>query len=188
MVVRSASRSSVLGGRPVRPSAASFPARLAMGVWKWLRPSSPVSPSISALSQARSRTVKHDGFRILARKQGKRVLLWSRRGADFTYRFPAIAEVDLVQPAGASGRVWRDNSAHPLVLVSHATLPHSKRTASSIADCRGGRSILRRSGAKRGKRFGAGAESAENAIAARLHDVRQNGVGEAEGASDSDIG
>jgi hypothetical protein len=36
--------------------------------------------------------IKHDGFRILARKQGERVQVWSRRGADFTYRFPAIAE------------------------------------------------------------------------------------------------
>jgi bifunctional non-homologous end joining protein LigD len=36
--------------------------------------------------------VKHDGFRILARKQDERVQVWSRRGADFTYRFPAIAE------------------------------------------------------------------------------------------------
>ena len=36
--------------------------------------------------------VKHDGFRVLARKQGERVRVWSRRGADSTYRFPAIAE------------------------------------------------------------------------------------------------
>jgi bifunctional non-homologous end joining protein LigD len=36
--------------------------------------------------------IKHDGFRILARKQGERVQVWSRRGTDFTYRFPAIAE------------------------------------------------------------------------------------------------
>jgi bifunctional non-homologous end joining protein LigD len=36
--------------------------------------------------------IKHDGFRILARKQGERVQIWSRLGADFTYRFPAIAE------------------------------------------------------------------------------------------------
>jgi len=32
------------------------------------------------------------GFRILARKQGERVLLWSRRGADFTDRFHRIAD------------------------------------------------------------------------------------------------
>ena len=36
--------------------------------------------------------VKHDGFGILARKQGERVKIWSRRGADFTDRFSRIAE------------------------------------------------------------------------------------------------
>ena len=36
--------------------------------------------------------MKHDGFRILARKPGERVQIWSRRGANFTDRFPAIAE------------------------------------------------------------------------------------------------
>jgi hypothetical protein len=36
--------------------------------------------------------IKHDGFRILARKEGERVQVWSRRGATFTYRFPAIAQ------------------------------------------------------------------------------------------------
>jgi bifunctional non-homologous end joining protein LigD len=36
--------------------------------------------------------VKHDGFRILAWKQGERVLVWSRRAADFTGRFARIAD------------------------------------------------------------------------------------------------
>jgi bifunctional non-homologous end joining protein LigD len=36
--------------------------------------------------------VKHDGFRILAHKLGERAKIRSRRGADFTDRFPAIAE------------------------------------------------------------------------------------------------
>jgi bifunctional non-homologous end joining protein LigD len=36
--------------------------------------------------------VKHEGFRILARKLGERSMVWSRRGADFTHRFPTIAE------------------------------------------------------------------------------------------------
>jgi bifunctional non-homologous end joining protein LigD len=36
--------------------------------------------------------VKHDGFRVLARNRGEHVDVWSRRSADFTYRFPAIAE------------------------------------------------------------------------------------------------
>ena len=36
--------------------------------------------------------VKHDGFRALAKKQGARVDVWSRRGTDFTDKFPKIAE------------------------------------------------------------------------------------------------
>jgi bifunctional non-homologous end joining protein LigD len=43
--------------------------------------------------------VKHDGFRILARKEGERMKVWSRRGADFTDRFPAIAEAVRGLPA-----------------------------------------------------------------------------------------
>jgi bifunctional non-homologous end joining protein LigD len=35
--------------------------------------------------------VKHDGFRTLARKQGKRVDVWSRYGTDFTAKFSNIA-------------------------------------------------------------------------------------------------
>ena len=37
--------------------------------------------------------VKHDGYRIIARKDGSRVTLWSRYGANFTDRLPKIAEV-----------------------------------------------------------------------------------------------
>jgi ATP dependent DNA ligase domain len=36
--------------------------------------------------------IKHDGFRIIARKVGKRVKLYSRPGNDLTYRFPLIVE------------------------------------------------------------------------------------------------
>jgi bifunctional non-homologous end joining protein LigD len=36
--------------------------------------------------------VKHDGYRILARKEGSRVTLWSRYGTNFTDRLPKIAE------------------------------------------------------------------------------------------------
>ena len=35
--------------------------------------------------------VKHDGYRLLARKEGLRVKLWTRHGTDFTDRFPRIA-------------------------------------------------------------------------------------------------
>jgi bifunctional non-homologous end joining protein LigD len=36
--------------------------------------------------------VKHDGFRVIARKVGKRVRLYSRPGNDLTYRFPLIVD------------------------------------------------------------------------------------------------
>jgi hypothetical protein len=36
--------------------------------------------------------IKHDGFRIIARKNGARVRLYSRPGNDFTHRFPLIVE------------------------------------------------------------------------------------------------
>ena len=36
--------------------------------------------------------VKHDGYRLLARKEGERVTLWSRHGTKLTDRLPRIAE------------------------------------------------------------------------------------------------
>jgi len=36
--------------------------------------------------------IKHDGFRIIARKDGPRVRLYSRPGNDLTDRFPLIVE------------------------------------------------------------------------------------------------
>ena len=36
--------------------------------------------------------VKHDGYRIIARKDGSRVTLWSRYGTNFTDRLPKVAE------------------------------------------------------------------------------------------------
>jgi bifunctional non-homologous end joining protein LigD len=36
--------------------------------------------------------IKHDGFRVIARKDGKRVRLYSRPGNDLTQRFPLIVD------------------------------------------------------------------------------------------------
>jgi len=36
--------------------------------------------------------IKHDGFRVIARKTGKQVKLYSRPGNDLTWRFPLIVE------------------------------------------------------------------------------------------------
>jgi bifunctional non-homologous end joining protein LigD len=37
--------------------------------------------------------IKHDGIRVIARKQHTRIKLYSRPGNDLTYRFPLIVEV-----------------------------------------------------------------------------------------------
>jgi bifunctional non-homologous end joining protein LigD len=44
--------------------------------------------------------MKHDGYRLLARKQGEDVGLWTRYGTDFTDRFPRIAEAVRALPVG----------------------------------------------------------------------------------------
>jgi ATP-dependent DNA ligase len=36
--------------------------------------------------------IKHDGFRVIARKESKRIRLYSRPGNDLTHRFPLIVE------------------------------------------------------------------------------------------------
>jgi bifunctional non-homologous end joining protein LigD len=36
--------------------------------------------------------IKHDGFRIIARKEGDRVRLYTRNGRDFTHRFALIVD------------------------------------------------------------------------------------------------
>ena len=36
--------------------------------------------------------IKHDGFRVIARKRDDQIRLYSRPGNDLTYRFPLIVE------------------------------------------------------------------------------------------------
>jgi ATP-dependent DNA ligase len=43
-------------------------------------------------SRAGLHEIKHDGFRVIARKDGPRVKLYSRPGNDLTERFPLIVE------------------------------------------------------------------------------------------------
>jgi bifunctional non-homologous end joining protein LigD len=50
--------------------------------------SAPQAPS----GEERLHEIKHDGFRVIARKEGKRVKLYSRPGNDLTDRFPLIVE------------------------------------------------------------------------------------------------
>jgi ATP dependent DNA ligase domain len=54
--------------------------------------------------------IKHDGFRIIARKNRAQVLLYSRPGNDLTYRFPLI-----VPAQGAARRAFPREVQQPYV-------------------------------------------------------------------------
>ena len=58
----------------------------------FIQPCQPTLVAVPPAGPGWLHEVKHDGYRILARKQGERVTVWSRRGADFTDRLPRIAE------------------------------------------------------------------------------------------------
>ena len=68
--------------------------------------------------------LKHDGFRILAHKDGERVHLWSRNGRDRSGDFVAIADAVRALPAS---RIVLDGEA-----VAHCLegLPHFNRLLS----------------------------------------------------------
>jgi bifunctional non-homologous end joining protein LigD len=70
-----------------------------------------------ACSTTRLHEIKHDGFRIIARKNGERVRLYSRPGNGLTRRFSLIVEA-LVRLRSRSciidgGAVACDVASHP---------------------------------------------------------------------------
>jgi bifunctional non-homologous end joining protein LigD len=42
--------------------------------------------------------IKHNGFRVMARRDGKKVRLISRKGKDLTYRFPLVVQAVAALP------------------------------------------------------------------------------------------
>jgi bifunctional non-homologous end joining protein LigD len=58
----------------------------------FIPPCLPVKAAAPPSGEAWLHEIKHDGFRVIARKDGERVRLYSRPGNDLTARFPLIAE------------------------------------------------------------------------------------------------
>jgi ATP-dependent DNA ligase len=73
-------------------------------VWPCLPVSAPKPPS----GEDWLHEIKQDGFRVIARKTGKRVKLYSRPGDDLTYRFLAAKEA----PARLQGELAPCGHAH----------------------------------------------------------------------------
>ncbi len=74
--------------------------------------------------------VKYDGYRIIARKAGDDITLFSRSGLDWTVRFPAIAKAMLTLPAesalldGEVAFVLPDGKTDFKSLQEHIDTPH----------------------------------------------------------------
>jgi bifunctional non-homologous end joining protein LigD len=74
--------------------------------------------------------VKYDGYRIIARKAGDEITLFSRSGLDWTIRFPAIAEALKTFPAdialidGEVAFVLSDGKTDFKSLQEHIDTPH----------------------------------------------------------------
>ena len=76
------------GGDPLSPARLRFwPPRLASLTAQHAGPI-----ALSPMSREWLHEIKHDGFRVIARKTDGRVRLYSRPGNDLTYRFPLIVE------------------------------------------------------------------------------------------------
>jgi bifunctional non-homologous end joining protein LigD len=58
----------------------------------FIAPCLPIKASQPPVGAIWLHEIKHDGFRVIARKIDKRVKLYSRPGNDLTYRFPLIVE------------------------------------------------------------------------------------------------
>jgi hypothetical protein len=78
--------------------------------------------------------IKHDGFRVIARKDDARVRLYSRPGNDLTDRFPLIVEA----LARLRSRAPTDRNAAPPLPTSWRFRSHARSPRRSGADRAGG--------------------------------------------------
>ena len=69
-----------------------------MRLFRWRLPVISFEPCLPRLAKAPPtgpdwiHEIKHDGFRIIARRDGDKVRLISRNGKDLTYRFPLVVK------------------------------------------------------------------------------------------------
>jgi bifunctional non-homologous end joining protein LigD len=70
--------------------------------FRFIPPCSPIRAKEVPAGERWVHEVKFDGYRVQVHKVGKRVILYSRNGHDFTERFPSIAQQLLELPAKAA--------------------------------------------------------------------------------------
>jgi ATP-dependent DNA ligase len=66
-----------------------------------IEPCLPVAATVPPAGPDWIHEIKHDGFRIMARRDGSKIRLISRNGRDLTYRFPLAAAAVAALPVGS---------------------------------------------------------------------------------------
>ena len=88
--------------------------------------------------------INHDGFRVLARRDGKKVRLISRKGKDLTYRFPLAVQAVAALPVHSclidGEAIISDASGLAIFNGPRATLCAFDLIEIDGEDCAGGRS------------------------------------------------
>jgi ATP-dependent DNA ligase len=82
--------------------------------------------------------IKHDGFRVVARRDGKKVRLNSRNGKDLTYRFPLVVQAIAELPVNSciiDGEAIVSDATGLAVLVYSVAIAtvHARRYVRSIS-------------------------------------------------------
>src|SRR5215207_3358752 len=83
----------------------------------FIRPCQPVLSAKVPVGDGWIHELKHDGFRIVALKDGDDVRLWSRNGRNWAAEMVAIAAAVLALPGARivlDARVWRTARGEPL--------------------------------------------------------------------------
>jgi bifunctional non-homologous end joining protein LigD len=66
-----------------------------------IEPCLPVAATVPPAGPDWIHEIKHDGFRVMARRDGSKIRLISRNGRDLTYRFPLAAAAVAALPVGS---------------------------------------------------------------------------------------
>jgi bifunctional non-homologous end joining protein LigD len=67
----------------------------------YIEPCLPTPAQSIPVGELRVHEIKHDGCRLISRRDGDRVRLFTRRGNDWTKRLPHIADVLRAMPVGS---------------------------------------------------------------------------------------
>ncbi len=102
-------------------------AMLTLAHLAFIRPFQPILSAKVATGSEWLHEVKYDAYRLIARKDGSRVRLWSRNGRNWTDRFQAIAAVERLPDVARRGVAVRARYLRPSPITrwERESAPHA---------------------------------------------------------------